>query len=123
MAKYKLMRNIDGYGVAGEIIEVEDIGKVPYNSTLQLCDSVDYEIVRVDLEAEKAKDDLLKELVNEVGFSNKRAAKVVKVFISKKELLKSLDSLPFEKIENELLVKHYRKSLKKKKVKQSEVSD
>jgi len=57
---------------------------------------------------------LFEELTNEVGFSHKRANKVIEIYKSKDELIDNLEKLPFEKIENETLVKYFGKKIKKK---------
>ena len=75
-----------------------------------VVDIVEKEEIKIKSEAEK----LFDELVNKVGFSYKRADKVIEVYKSKEDLVKDLDSLPFEKIENETLVKYFGKETKKK---------
>ncbi len=104
-------------GEVGSIIELtdEEFAKLAFNSRLQVWDSVEYEEVRESIEEKKDKEDLFDELVNIVGFSVKRANKVLGVFKSKEELLNGLSDLPFEKIENDLLLKTYQKKKKKSK--------
>jgi len=79
-----------------------------------IVDVVEKEEVKVKSEVDK----LFEELTNKVGFSHKRAEKVIKLYKSKEDLLNDLDSLPFDKIENETLVKYFGKKTKKKKIKE-----
>ena len=76
-----------------------------------VIDTVEEEEIKI-----KSKTDLLfDELTNEVGFSYKRANKVIEIYKSKDDLIDDLKALPFEKIENETLVKYFGKKTKKKK--------
>jgi len=38
MAKYLLMRDIEGVGKSGEIVELDDISNIPFNSKLKLVE-------------------------------------------------------------------------------------
>lgn len=95
----------------GSILELTDDEFVerPFNVRLRLLDSPDYEEIREEDEAKKAKEALMDELVSKVGFSKTRAEKVVKVYPSTKELLKAIKKLPFSETENKVLRAYYGK--------------
>ena len=73
-------------------------------------DIVEEEEIKVKSESDK----LFDELTGKVGFSHKRAEKVIEIYKSKEDLIKDLTALPFEEIENELLGKYFSKKTKKK---------
>ena len=75
-----------------------------------IVDIVEEEEIKVKSEFDK----LFDELTNKVGFSHKRADKVIELYKSREDLVKDLATLPFEEIENETLVKYFGKKTKKK---------
>ena len=72
-----------------------------------------------EIKVKSKTDELFDELTNKVGFSYKRAKKVIEIYESKKDLIKDLSKLPFNKIENETLVKYYGKKTKVEKIKKT----
>ena len=80
-----------------------------------IVDIVEEEEIKVKSKIEEWFD----ELTNKVGFSHKRADKVIEIYKSKTDLIKDLSHLPFNEIENETLVKYFGKKTKKKKVKET----
>lgn len=104
-------------------IENKEVTLQEYKNYLKgdknVVDVVEKEEIKIKSEAEK----LFDELTNNVGFSHKRANKVIEVYKSKEDLISDLDSLPFEDVENETLVKYFGKKTKTKKKKETEIGD
>ena len=84
-----------------------------------VVDVVEEKEIKIKNETEK----LFDELTNNVGFSHKRANKVIEIYKSKKDLIPDLSSLPFEDVENETLVKYFGNKTNKKKKKEIEMGD
>ena len=101
--KYKNMK--------GEILELtyDEFINMPYNSKLTKMDTADFKPKEAKYELDRKTKELRSELVNEVGFSQKRANKVIAVYSTREDLMKNLDKDSFEKIENELLKEYYSK--------------
>jgi hypothetical protein len=74
-----------------------------------VVDIVEKEEIKVKTESEE----FFEELTQIVGFSFKRANKVLEVFKTKNELVGNLDKLPFSEIENKTLIDFYKASSKK----------
>ena len=110
--KYRLGRNIEGKGGAGDIVELneKEFNEFPFNVSLELLIPEEKEDDKKKIEffeVQKEMKKLRNELVNEVGLSDVRASKVLAKFPNKKLLLENLNKLPFEKIENEAILRFY----------------
>jgi hypothetical protein len=56
MSRYRLHRDLNGLGKSGDIIHLDSIDNIPFNSTLELLETEEIEMILDDLEKEPAMD-------------------------------------------------------------------
>lgn len=110
MKKYIItsIRHAD-LGAVGDVVEIENINEILFNSKLELVEDK-----KVKVTEKEQENPFKKELIEEVGFSEKRAEKVIDVYKSKEDMLKERENLPFEKVEVDAIKAFYKREAPKR---------